>query len=204
MDPTIPLAPVRAFAAPPYIDDAAEMLAAAPLAAVGIAFTSSGYVLGGAEEVATAARLEERTGGLPVVPTCASAIQALRSLEIERMMLVNPPWFDSELDALGAAFFRDQGFAVVSSGPAVLPSAQTRIDPAALHAYIRERIPDEAQAVFVGGNGFRAVGVIEALERDLRRPVLTANQVLLWGMLGRSRTRRRVAGYGRLFSQRAD
>ncbi len=33
MDPTIPLAPVRAFAEPPHLDNAAELLAAAPLKA---------------------------------------------------------------------------------------------------------------------------------------------------------------------------
>src|ERR687884_721190 len=34
MDPTIPLAPVRAFAESPHLDDAAELLAAAPLHAI--------------------------------------------------------------------------------------------------------------------------------------------------------------------------
>src|SRR3954470_5826137 len=44
MDPTIPLAPVRAFAAPPHLDDAAELLAAAPVGVVAFGFTSSAYV----------------------------------------------------------------------------------------------------------------------------------------------------------------
>src|SRR5258708_27303471 len=34
MDPTIPLAPVRGFAQPPHVDDAAELLAAAALDAI--------------------------------------------------------------------------------------------------------------------------------------------------------------------------
>src|SRR5436309_1363707 len=46
MDPTIPLAPVRAFAEPPGVDDAAELLAAAPVGAIAFAFTSSAYVIG--------------------------------------------------------------------------------------------------------------------------------------------------------------
>src|SRR5215213_7370121 len=40
MDPTIALEPVRAFADPPLVDDATELLAAAPLHAIGFAFTS--------------------------------------------------------------------------------------------------------------------------------------------------------------------
>src|SRR5688500_16224722 len=46
MDPTIPLAPVRAFAEPPHVDDAVELLAAAPVQAIAFGFTSSAYVIG--------------------------------------------------------------------------------------------------------------------------------------------------------------
>src|SRR4051795_13454375 len=46
MGPTIPLQAVRAFAEPPDLDDAAELLAAAPLRAIAYGFTSSAYVIG--------------------------------------------------------------------------------------------------------------------------------------------------------------
>lgn len=50
------------------------------------------------------------------------------------------------------------------------------------------------------GNGFRAIGVIAALEEDLGRPVLTANQVAFWYALREAGVRASVNGYGRLFS----
>src|SRR5215212_2924774 len=70
MDPTIPLAPVRAFAEPPYLDNAAELLAAAPLNAIAYGFTSSAYVIGEEGEAEMIARLERRTRGIPVVAAC--------------------------------------------------------------------------------------------------------------------------------------
>ena len=54
--------------------------------------------------------------------------------------------------------------------------------------------------MFIGGNGFRSVGVIAALEEDLGRPVLTANQVLLWGTLRAAKSRVMPRGYGALFT----
>jgi hypothetical protein len=45
------------------------------------------------------------------------------------------------------------------------------------------------EGVFIAGNGFRAIGVIAALEEDLGRPVLTGNQVAFWCAL-------RLAGVG--------
>ncbi len=66
-DPGIALAPVRAFAEPPAIDDAAELLAAAPLHAIAYGFFSSSYVLGVEGDRALQAHLEKRTRGIPVV-----------------------------------------------------------------------------------------------------------------------------------------
>src|SRR5689334_19059892 len=72
MDPTIPLAPVRAFVEPPAIDEATGLLAAAPIAAIGIGFTSSSYVLGPDGERDVEERLAKLTGGIPVVSACSA------------------------------------------------------------------------------------------------------------------------------------
>jgi len=60
--------------------------------------------------------------------------------------------------------------------------------------------PPSAQAVFIGGNAVRAIGVIAALEEDLRRPVLTANQVSLWYALRVAGAEVKVDDYGQLFT----
>ena len=177
MDPTISGNPVRAFADPPAVDDAAEMLAMAPLHAVVFGFTSSSYVRGAADDAALKSRLEARTRGIPVVVPCAAAVTALHALATRRVALISPPWFSLEMDQQGARYFQSQGFEVVCSGPAGLPSDQQAIQPDQLYNWVRSHVPTNAEGVFIGGNGFRAIGVIKALEDSLDRPVLTANQV---------------------------
>ena len=71
---------VHAFAEPPLVDDAAELLAAAPLHAIAYVFTSSSYVRGAADDAVLKSRLEARTRGIPVVVTCAAAVLALAAL----------------------------------------------------------------------------------------------------------------------------
>lgn len=199
MDQTIAIDPVRAFADPPLVDDAAELLAAAPLHAIGFAFTSSSYVRGAADDEALRQRLEARTRGIPVAVTSTSAVLALRAVGAERVALVDPPWFSAELTALGADYFRTHRFEVVQAAAAGLPSDQRAINPGQLFEWVRDNVPPEADAVYIGGNGLRAVGVIQALEEDLGLPVLTANQVLLWHLLRLAGTRGAVTNYGRLF-----
>src|SRR5262245_23174477 len=60
MDETIADHHVRAFADPPLVDDAAELLALAPLHAIVYAFTSSSYVRGAADDTKLKERLETR------------------------------------------------------------------------------------------------------------------------------------------------
>jgi maleate isomerase len=85
MDQTLANDPVRDFAEPPLVDDAAELLAAAPLHAIVYGFTSSSYVRGAADDQALTARLRSRTRGIPVVVPCAAAIKALTALAAKRL-----------------------------------------------------------------------------------------------------------------------
>jgi maleate isomerase len=201
MDPTIPLVPVRAFAESPELDAAAELLAMAPLDVIAFGFTSSAYVIGADGETAMTARLEHSTRGIPVVAASAATSAALRELGVRRVALVTPPWFDAELTALGRRYFQNAGHDVVSAASAGLQSDQRSITRRDLLDWICKNTPDAAEVVVIAGNGLRAVGVISVLEHALARPVVTANQALLWAALravGADATA--VRGYGVLFT----
>jgi maleate isomerase len=200
-DPSIALAPVRAFAEPPAIDDGAELLAAAPLHAIAYGFLSSSYVQGVDADQALKARLQKRTRGIPVVIPGLAALLALRAQRVRRLALIDPPWFSAELNRMGAEYFRSQGIDVVYAAPAGLTNSQHDQHPGQLYEWVRAKVPAAAEAVLVGGNGFRAVGVIEALEEDLGRPVFTANQVTFWNALRYAGVRAPVVHYGRIFAE---
>ncbi len=190
-----------ALSAPSALDRAVAAFAAGSVDVVAHASTSTGYALGFDAETEMLDRLSQRCG-LPVAGTSVAAAAALRSLDVQRVALVHPPWFEDELHSLGAAYFRDQGFAVVASGPADVPHDPDRIEPGAVVEWVSAHLSDEAEAVFIGGNGFRAAGAVEPLEERLGRPVLESNQVLLWSVLATlGRGDVAVSGYGRLLGQ---
>lgn len=200
MDEKLPHGPIESFASPPYIDDTVESLATSPLNVIGLAFTSSAYVHGPEGERALIKRLEPRTRSIPIVSTCLAAERALRALDVRKMALVNPSWFDADIDGQGADYFTDAGFSVVHHAPCGLPSGQKYVTPQAMYDWVISVIAkSRPSAVFVGGNGQRAVGVIAAIERDTGVAMLTANQVLFWNAMRLSDIAVDVKGYGRLF-----
>jgi maleate isomerase len=135
-----------------------------------------------------------------VVSTCLSAERALARLGARRIAIVNPAWFDADLDRQGGDYFATQGFEVVHHAPCGLPSGQEHVTPQALYDWIAGLTAQHAlDAVFVGGNGQRAVGVIDAVERNLGVDLVTANQAILWDALRQAGETSAVRGYGRLF-----
>ena len=188
------LVDTRTFSDPPHPDDATELLAALPMQAIVFAFTTTSYVLGPDGEQALKARLEKRSNGIPVLLTGAAAVSAFRALGVRRIALIHPPWFADDEQELGVAYFRNQGFEVVYANQMRLRGFSvakptdplrkfTEVYPAELYAFARTEVPTTAEAIFFGGNGFRAIGMIAALEQELGRPVLTGNQVVFWNAL---------------------
>ncbi len=140
---------------------------------------------------------------------CRAAMQASG---ITKPFIVFPPWFNEVLVDSGMAYFSAQGFSPVGSLSAD-PGRQWRdLPPAQLYAHgmgfeqdveslyrqVRKALPADADGVLIAGTGFRCVGIIDALEQDLRRPVITANQASLWHCLRIAGVSVTVTGYGRL------
>jgi maleate isomerase len=199
-DSTTP-AGLRELTALPLFDEAAELLGRGSVDAIGFASTSSGYAIGFDAEATFVARLSRRVG-VPVSATCAAAVLALQALNAERIALVDPPWFDAELNELGAAYFQRAGFDVVSSTSAALSQDPRRIEPSAVLEWTSRNVSGDVDAIFIGGNGFRAAGAIAGLETAIDRPVVTSNQALLWNVLAQAGATFEVSGYGRLFSHK--
>jgi len=191
---------LRALARHEAIDEAVSDFAPGSVDVLGYASTSTAYALGYDAEP----RLVERVSGqwdVPVCSTSMSAVGALRSFHIDRVALVHPPWFGDALSNLGAEYFRSQGFCVGGSSLADVPTDPNLVAPGMVVDWVSRHVSDDAEAVFIGGNGLRAARAIGELEDKLGRLVLESNQVLLWSILARAGVSLDIRGYGMLFEE---
>jgi len=175
---------------------------------------SSSSILGGKgwDEAAVAAMRPLLAAGTAVTTNGLDCLAGLVALKVVRPFVVFPPWFNDATVAAGVRYYTDQGVTLgghmrYDPGPGWrdLPPGELypqgmglaqQIEP--LHAQIRASCPAGADGVLVAGTGFRCVGIIEALERDLGRPVVTANQASLWHCLRLAGVRAGVEDYGAL------
>jgi maleate isomerase len=198
----------------PDLAHGAEQLGLMHLAAMTVGHSSSSLLGGKGWDEAVAARLQQLTRGVPVSTNGLDCCAAMRALGMRRPFLFLPPWFGDAVVEAGLRYLRDHAFASAGhqrfdAGPAYRGMAPAEIhraggvwdqDPEPLYQQVRRTCPADADGVLIAGTGFRAVAVIEPLEQDLGRPVVTANQAGLWHCLKTAGVGARVAGYGRLFA----
>ncbi len=191
----------KAFAEPPAVDNAASLLSAVSPGAIVYAFTSSSYILGPDEDAILKKRLEQCTKSIPVIVQSEALVVALRTLNAKRILLVHPPWYSDELDALGANYFENCGFEILGHGQAKLTDDYEDMTPDLVFDWVTTHTPENTDAVVIGGGGFRATGVINAIEKKLNLPVLSANQASFWLALRTSGIEDKLDNYGRIFEK---
>jgi len=191
----------REFAEAAQVNNAVDQLVALKPRAILYAFTSSSYALGAEGDGALRARLEKRAAGVPVILTCMAATEALRVVGAHRIALIHPPWFSEEANTKGKNYFQNQGFEVAFCARIAPERPFTEVPPAEVYEWVKTNVPRQAESVFIGGNGLRVVGTIQALEGSLGRPVLTANQVVLWKALQVVSATSQPTQYGRIFAK---
>ncbi len=193
----IAIAPVEYVAAAGPLDDAIGLLNPPSIDIYSLAFTSTSYV---GDDGDLVSRLSERANGKPVVTTGQALLAAVEHFEATKVLLVDPPWFPAELTDLGKDWLVRNDVGVARAETAGLPSGQGSVHPGALHRWLCGAVTD-IDLVLIGGNGFRAVGAIDAVERDTGVPVVSANTALLWHTLRTAgRPTNGVTRYGRIFA----
>jgi len=187
------------YVAPPKIDEAVGLLAALRPNAIAHAFTSSSYLLGKEADLALRDRLTDAGGGIPIVIQALAIVDALEALGASRIALFHPPWYQEDVDALGVEYFQSHGLDVVQHGVAKIETEFCDAKSQDVYTWCTEQTCDAAQAVVLGGAGFRSIGAIDAIEQTLERPVVTGNQATFWRALHHADIHDAVPGYGRLF-----
>jgi len=118
---------------------------------------------------------------------------------VTRLALGTP--YPEAISRQGRAYWEASGFQIV--GYHRLADVTDIYAESEERAYLLARQADapEAQAVLLSGTGLPTVAVLEALERDLGKPVISSNQACLWRALRLAGVGDAVSGYGRLLRE---
>lgn len=156
-----------------------SLLAVQP-AAIGYACTSGSFVGGvGGEKHLHDVMIN--AGAPKAVTTSGALTQALQHLGVKNVAIATP--YNKDLTDLLSDFLSEAGFNVVSSGYLDMEENIARVDTDAVARMAKLIDTPEAEAIFFSCTNLHTFEVIEALEQELGKPILSANQVTVWACL---------------------
>ena len=68
-----------------------------------------------------------------------------------------------------------------------------------MYRLAKEIFTEDADAIFISCTGISVLDIIEPLEKDLKRPVITSIQVSMWAALRKLNVNEKIEGRGKLF-----
>lgn len=165
------------------LDRCVDVLTTADVDVIAFGCTSGSLVGGPGYEEEIEAQLRESAGGVPAVATAASVTRALDVLGVESLVVTTP--YPAELDEREVTFLEGTGFDVLDIGGPELQSAVRKADLPDTSTYREARTLDQSDAdgVFISCTNYQTFEIIERLEADLEKPVVTSNQATLWDAL---------------------
>ena len=183
-----------------YLDSAPaalRSLAAIRPDAVLLAHTAVSYLTGFAAEPAMIARLAACAPG-PLFTAAGSILAALEHLGARRIALATP--YPDAIAVAGHAYWHAAGLDVVAHRRlGEVESIYEETEARAL-ALGREADSRDAEALLISGTGLPTAGIVEVLEREIGKPVVTSQTAMLWRALRAIGATAPVPGFGRLLA----
>jgi maleate isomerase len=139
--------------------------------------------------------------GLPALMTSQAIVEALKVFRAGKIVLLTP--YLAEVNAREARFLEESGFEVLAEKGLGLNTntEMALLEPDAWLEMARKNRKNDADAYLVSCTAVRSAEVIDALEQELGRPVVTSNQAIAWHCLRKGGIEDRVRGFGALLCE---
>lgn len=160
---------------------------------------TSGSVILGQEQVER--EILKGAPGVKASSLIAGVVRALRALDVRRVAMGTP--YLEEINQLEIRYLEERGIDVVSHLGLQLryDLDMSRVSLATIRRLAHEVDAANADAVFISCGALRAIHVIEQLEAELGKPIVTSNQAMMWDVLTLAGIGDSISGYGRLLHQ---
>jgi maleate isomerase len=180
------------------IEESARRLAVIRPDVIVYADTSITFFRGPDYDEEIARRMQEATE-IPATTTSTAVVRALKTLGVERVTVL-APYLDEVSERL-RLFLEGNGLQVVGYRSLNLGMG---LDIGALSSsrvfeLAREADVPRSQGLFISCTALSTVDIIESLESDLGKPVVTSNQATMWRALRMAGIEDRLPGLGTLY-----
>jgi maleate isomerase len=162
---------------------AAKELAKAKPDIIVFACTSGSFINGKGYDKEISKRLEQETNGIPVLTTTTAILEALEALKIHNIAFCSP-YLDS-VNQRAKKYFIDNGYNITAiNGLGLETDYAIGLETEETVWNLANSVnSDQAEGIIISCTNLKTAPIIEKLEKELQKPIISANQATLWKSL---------------------
>jgi maleate isomerase len=180
------------------VEESSQLLADARVDIIAFNCTAGSLIKGRGYDQEIIERINRATG-LPATTTTTAVIAGLKTLGVKELILVNP--YMEAVHREEKTFLEDEGFRLLDDQGLGLRNCveQYETDPLRWYEVTKGREDPRVDAYFISCGGIQVVDIIQRLENELQKPVISSNQALVWHCLRIMGLEEPIEGFGELF-----
>jgi maleate cis-trans isomerase len=178
-------------------EQATDLLKTADVTGILYGCTSGSLIKGLGWDQEIIRRMEDRTG-VPATTTSTAVIEAFKELGVKSVAVATP--YVEAVNKIEKDFFEAHGITVVNiQGLGYTTGGELhREPPETAYAFAREVNREGADCLFISCTDFATIEVLNVLERDVNKPVMSSNTASIWSMLRKLGIKDRIDDYGEI------
>jgi maleate isomerase len=139
----------------------------------------------------------------PFITVSKAVLEAINELGIKTLSIATPYVEEHnilekkylEKSVPGLKIIKIKGLNIIGNLP------KGRLEPFTAYKLAKKIDDKRSEGLFISCTNWRTFEIIETLERDLEKPVITSNQAALWSALRGTGIRESIEGYGTLLKK---
>ena len=140
----------------------------------------------------------EKVSGVKATTTSTASVEGLMALGIQKVAVAAS--YPDDINQKLRGFLTGNGFAVTSMRGLGMKYSwdEGNVSSSLVFQHAKSADTPEADGLFIPDTAFPTIGILEKLEEDLGKPVVSANQATMWKALAMAGVRQSMAGLGTL------
>ena len=160
--------------------------------------TSGSLILGVGYDEKLTKQIEDLSS-IKALTTSTAIIDALEKFEIKKVAVATP--YPEITNQKEVEFLEGHGIKVTKIEGLPSPKGISIHRPEEAYRLARKIDGEENEGIFISCTNFRTLEIIDILEEDTGKPVVTSNQATFWKALRMIGVNAKIQGYGRLLRE---
>lgn len=179
-------------------DAAALMVPQVQLDVICYGCTSGSVVIG---EDKVFAELNRGAPGAQPTSIISGVLRALEAVKAKKITIATP--YLNPVNEIERVYMQDRGLEILNIQGLNIENDEdmVRVTPDYIFDFAKEVDRADSDAIFISCSALRSVDIIQALEAELGKPVITSNQAMMWDCLRLAGVNDQSDKYGRLFRE---